>query len=155
MKTLPITSFFLLIALAANTQVYWEGNTPGSETDWMEPQNWSAGQVPGWKDDVVIPWQSHGLYPEVSCVAPLIQSLQVQKGAALTIQPEGVLTVDAAEKEEGGILLNGYLFNFGVLTLTEMELAPVESQLSHLDNHGVCSLVTDDGHIPLLARENQ
>ena len=155
MKNLPIASFLLLICLTANAQAYWLGGAAGRETDWMEPRNWSTGQVPGWQDDVIIPYQDQSLYPEVRCVAPLIQSLQISKEASLAIGPEGVLTIDAYEKEETGMVLEGFIFNYGALILTEMELEPVESQLSHLDNQGICSLVTDAGHITLLAQENQ
>ncbi|MCB0546675.1 MAG: hypothetical protein KDD19_03755 [Phaeodactylibacter sp.] len=154
------TSFAVLIILhlffaAFAQEVYWQGGTPGRETDWMEPQNWVGGQVPAWKDIVIVPYQEHRFYPEVGCVAPLIQSLKVNKGASLTIAPGGVLSVDAAESEEDGILLEGFIFNFGALILTEMELESVENQLAHLDNQGVCSLVTDMGHIPLTTHDNQ
>ena len=155
MKNIPIASFLLLICLTANAQAYWVGGADGRENDWMEPRNWSTGQVPGWQDVVIIPYQEYSIYPEVRCVVPLIQSLQVSKEASVTISPEGVLTIDAFENEGEGILLEGFVFNYGALILTEMELEPVESQLSHLDNQGICSLVTDAGHIPLLAQENQ
>ncbi|MCB9267373.1 MAG: hypothetical protein H6558_20310 [Lewinellaceae bacterium] len=155
MRTLPVLSIVLLACFTAKAQVYWQGGFPGRETEWTEPRNWSTGQVPGWKDFAVIPYQDHGFYPEVSSVVPLIQALAVRKEATLTIAPEGVLTIDGEGKEDEAIRLQGFLFNFGALILTEMELGPVESQLAHLDNQGVCSLVTDMGHIPLLSGENQ
>ncbi|MCO6476687.1 MAG: hypothetical protein J5I94_08695 [Phaeodactylibacter sp.] len=155
MKNVLILSFSLLACTALESQITWRGGVPGRETEWTEPLNWSAGQVPGWKDDVAIPDVDHGFFPEVGSVAPLIRSLTVHEGAVLVIQTEGVLSIDAAGKEDKGLFLEGLIFNYGALIFTEMELSPIEEQLENLNNYGTCSLVADMGHIPLLAAENQ
>ncbi len=155
MKNLLIFSFLLLACTALESQVTWKGGVPGRETEWTEPLNWSTGKVPGWQDDVAIPYVGHGFFPEVGSVAPLIRSLEVRERAMLIIKEEGVLSIDAAGKDGEGLFLEGLIFNYGALIFTEMELSPIEEQLENLNNYGTCSLVADMGHIPLLPVENQ
>ena len=155
MRALPIFFFLLILHFGIEAQVYWRGGSPGMETAWNEPSNWSTGKVPGAKDRVAIPHRHHRFYPEIRSVVPLIAALTLEEQASLTIAPEGVLTIDAAEIKQAGLVLEGYVFNFGALILTEMLKDQVEQQLGHLDNQGVCRLVTDMGHIGLATQTGE
>ena len=56
MKTLII--FLLTLSssiLVAQKSVTWVGGTPGSETSWDEPRNWSDHHVPNEFSNVFIP----------------------------------------------------------------------------------------------------
>lgn len=88
---------FLLIqdTVSAQKRVTWKGGSPGRETDWNYPGNWSDGAVPNCFSDVVIPDVStgSGRYPVIGSGAFEVNTLVMYSGAALSIRPTARLQV--------------------------------------------------------------
>lgn len=80
--------------LLAQKTVIWKGGTPGRETQWQCPKNWSGNNVPSEFSNVTIPDVStSGMnYPVLNDVAE-INSLRLEGNAVLTITSKGQLTV--------------------------------------------------------------
>ena len=52
-----------LMDFISPASVLWQGGTPGRETDWNCPKNWSTGCVPDQNSEVLIPTYSiHDTY---------------------------------------------------------------------------------------------
>lgn len=90
----------------------WKGGTPGQETNWNEPRNWSTYQVPDEFSHVVIKRLHTGHYAQPVIEQEVeVASIQVHTGASLTIKTGGQLLIDGeyAKQEEltlfGGTLL--------------------------------------------------
>ena len=68
-------------------QNYWQGDTPGQETNWNEARNWSKNRVPDWRDEVIIPDVSSkgGFYPIIDTETYSIAALKIMSGARLTL----------------------------------------------------------------------
>ena len=115
----------------------------------MEARNWSRGVMPGIQDDVIIPYQWNGYYPKVQRVAPTIGHLQIGPGAQLVIAKTGVLVIDGSYKNNCGLALDGSLHNEGALVITATLGPAIEGDMQKLDNYGICSEITDEGHVTL------
>ena len=123
---LPITRYILAILLFliagngyAQRAITWKGGTPGKNSDWYCPQNWSSTSVPDEFSDVIIPDVSTS-----SLALPMIQSGQVEVNS-ITIYSNGGLTISKNArlvvlsyakgvnarnvKGEGFLLQNNYL----------------------------------------------
>jgi len=89
------------LSLKAQKIVYWEGGTPGRESNWNCPDNWSSNAVPDAFCKVVIPDVStrSRVYPVLSHKGAEVNSLTMESGTSLTIQKEGCLVVfDSMER---------------------------------------------------------
>jgi hypothetical protein len=75
--------------------ITWSGAV---DDDWSKPGNWCPAVVPGAQDDVVIP-ASASIMPEVKTSGLSCKSVTLEPGAALTIKPGYVLTVNGQEVE--------------------------------------------------------
>ena len=118
MKTLiNLIAILSLFQLPAQAQMVWKGGSPGQETQWNEPDNWSQNRIPAANDLVIIP-NTGGEYDPVidQPIAP-IYFLEIQGGASLHILSTGILVVDGGNSPEDGILLVGDLVNEGYIQL--------------------------------------
>ncbi|MBK9337471.1 MAG: hypothetical protein IPM98_13240 [Lewinellaceae bacterium] len=103
--------FTLLFAcshtLRAQRIVHWKGGTPGLESNWNTPGNWSTNAVPNAFCDVIIPDVStrSGAGPVLAQKNAEVNTLILESGASLVIQQCGALAV------------YGNLERFGVQTL--------------------------------------
>jgi hypothetical protein len=66
--------------------------------NWNEPGNWCPAVVPDAQDDVVIPASAY-IMPEVKVNGLSCKSVTLEPGAALSIKPGYVLTVNGQEVE--------------------------------------------------------
>ena len=73
----------------------WSGAV---DDDWSKPGNWCPAVVPDAEDAVVIP-ASASIMPEVKTTGQECKSLTLEPGAAVTIKPGYVLTVNGQEVE--------------------------------------------------------
>ncbi len=87
----PVICTIMLLAFCfqgfAQKPVTWKGGTPGRETDWHCPKNWSTGAVPDAFSNVSI--------PDVSATTrslPVIRAGKVEVNALL-VHPNAGLTV--------------------------------------------------------------
>jgi hypothetical protein len=82
--------------LAAQVTNVWKGGTPGRETDWHCPKNWSRGDVPDEFTDVVIGDVSSTTrrYPVIAHGQVEVASLLIRTGAALTVRPGAALWLE-------------------------------------------------------------
>lgn len=114
--------FFLLahsLSLRAQRTVYWEGGTPGRESNWNCPDNWSSNTVPDAFCNVVIPDVStrSRVFPVLSHNSAEVNTLTMESGTSLTIQKDGCLVVfDSMERfglndldVHGALILKGNL----------------------------------------------
>ena len=94
MKTLLITVFTLTVfSVTAQTTIEWVGGTPGKETNWDEPKNWSSHRVPDEFSNVVIPdvAATTQSYPVIRSGVVELNSLMLESQAKLTIQKDAQL----------------------------------------------------------------
>lgn len=106
------TAFLLALSLNAFAQktVVWRGGTPGQETNWHCPKNWSTHTVPDAFADVVIPDVSTTTraLPEIRIGKVEINSLTIAHSAGLSLGESAQLIVlDNTE----GIEINGFRHN--------------------------------------------
>ncbi|MCR9287957.1 MAG: hypothetical protein NXI23_11270 [Bacteroidetes bacterium] len=93
MKTLLFAALTLISTITfAQQKVTWEGGTPGKETSWNEPRNWSNNTVPNEFSDVIIPNVSTTTFSN-----PVIKKGQFELNS-IKIESNGYLTVDATAK---------------------------------------------------------
>lgn len=89
--------FFLGNCTLLNAQKlsYWKGGTPGMESNWNCPKNWSNAKVPDGFSDVIIPDVSSGsgCYPTLKDRGLEVNSLTLQSGTSLNIEKQGTLIV--------------------------------------------------------------
>ena len=131
MKTLSVIlsfSFSILVLNAINCQVIWQGGTPGSETKWEEPRNWSNHKVPGSFDSVIIPDQASkgDFYPTINSEVAPVAHITIEAGAHLNLNSKGRLTIDGRNTYNNGITLVGHLYNKGQIDIIEPGLQAVE-----------------------------
>ena len=135
-----ITILLLLnVTFSSQAQNIWQGGTPGAETNWNNPKNWSKNRVPDWSDTyVIIPDVSSqsGQFPEVKNQVPTIASLSVEGGAKLMIRKKGNLTIDGGSTYNFGILNTGKLLNEGKITVHNTALEPLENPNNPILNKG-------------------
>ena len=125
--------FCLSIAIQAQNTVRWTGGTPGSETNWESPKNWTPNRVPSSNDLVIIPDCSSkgGFYPELTKTAGPIAHLRVEGGARLTILSGAQLAIDGSTTFNDGITLYGTLHNEGHLSVSNAGLGDMDALPGH------------------------
>lgn len=88
-------------SLRAQRTFYWEGGTPGRESNWNCPDNWSSNAVPDAFSNVIIPDVStrSRVYPVLSHKNAEVNSLVLESGSSLAIQEGSCLVVfDSMER---------------------------------------------------------
>ena len=117
--------FFAMTTITASAQIKteWIGGTPGKETSWNEPRNWSTNHVPDEFSCVVIKSKNNGhnaqpvLKEEVQVI-----SIEVQTGAQLTITETGHLAIDVTETfSKGMMVFGGRIENSGEISLRNID----------------------------------
>jgi len=129
---LLLSALFLSVLLAnslslrAQKTVYWKGGTPGMESNWNCPGNWSSNTVPDVFSNVIIPDVSSRsrVYPVFSSKGAEINKLTLEAGSSLTIQKGSCLVVsesverleitDLNEHSKGNLIIAGSLIETGV-----------------------------------------
>ena len=137
--------------LQAQNTIYWKGGTPGEETKWYNPKNWSPNRIPASNDIVVIPnCSSHGcFYPELAETAAPIAHLRVESGAVLTIQKGGYLSIDGSATFNDGISLFGTILNYGHISIIDAGVEDIDNPFGHFVNHGVAIIDSKESMAPL------
>jgi hypothetical protein len=112
MKTALSLALTLALAFTGFSQSFptggYQGGTHGNiksitwtgamDNDWSKPGNWCPAAVPGAQDNVVIP-ATASIMPEVKVAGLSCKSVTLQPGAALTIKPGYLLTVNGQSVE--------------------------------------------------------
>lgn len=153
MKTLIyVLSFFAITSLNAQTEMIWLGGTPGQETNWNQPKNWSTNQVPSEDDWVIIKSTNsgHNAQPIITTEVTLA-GLEIQAGATLTIATKGELTIDGAMTYNHGILNFGKITNSGMVSVANTGLTPLFPANFSIDNKGIFALLDDQNEVKYLA----
>lgn len=138
MTTKITTSIILLACLLAQSPnlfsqrtIMWKGGTPGKETQWQCPKNWTCNHVPDEFSNVTIPDVSSSsmAYPVLMGVAE-VNSLRLEGNAALTIAPEGQLTVftDVVVLHKENLQIKGTLIVLNELETSEKIIATLWEQ---------------------------
>lgn len=118
-----ILCFVSSVIIAQDVHV-WKGGTPGNETNWDEPKNWSNHEVPSEESYVVIKFENTGHYsqPEINGKV-VIASLELQSNARLKINSAGELLIDGTYTYTEGITMyGGKLNNLGKLELNNIDV---------------------------------
>lgn len=135
--------FFLTLAQTIFAQNTWIGGTPGSETDWNNPRNWSLNHVPDNGDLVVliadVSTQS-GFFPVIAQDVPEIAFLNIEGGAKVTILTKGKLVVNGNSTFNHGIQNTGKMYNSGVLVIKNTALSPLAEFNNNIQNTGIFAL---------------
>jgi len=100
MKTILILLLsFMTISSFAQIASTWKGKTPGHETDWNWPSNWTNNSQPDEFTDVIIPLDNtlSGNYPVIKAKKIEINSLNIFPGASL-VMLKGELSILDPEK---------------------------------------------------------
>lgn len=143
-KTLPYSFIVLFLAFSLTTtaQNYWKGGTPGAETNWNNPHNWSKNHVPNWTDNVVIiPNNPSGFYPVISkSLENDIPYLEIQNDAQITIAEQGSLIINGVSTYNHGIRNIGSLYNYGKIAILETALSPLTESSNKIINDGVLAI---------------
>ncbi|MBK6933247.1 MAG: hypothetical protein IPH12_21205 [Saprospirales bacterium] len=121
MKTRLVLLIALLPACFLSAQVEWKGGTPGQETNWFCPQNWSDNRIPDDFDNVIVPdCSSKGnFYPVIGHKTARVQSLTLHSSARLSIGKNGKLSVLGFGLPQGALVNLGTLDNNGTLEVIE------------------------------------
>ncbi len=118
-----ILCFVTSITTAQNVHV-WKGGTPGNETSWDEPKNWSNQEVPSEDSYVIIKLENtgHSSQPVISGKV-VITALELQSNAQLKIDSTGELIIDGTHTYTEGIsMYGGKLDNLGTLELNNIDV---------------------------------
>lgn len=125
-STMIILMSLLSFKSVAQIPSIWRGNTPGHETDWNYPSNWSKNDVPDEFTDVIIPLDNNPGHPYPVLTegkTAEINSLHIWPGAYLTVEI-GQLSVHDIERSiylRSQILGNGKLKYEGESLLANKE----------------------------------
>lgn len=96
MKTILIAILTFVSTITFVQQItVWQGGTPGNETNWNEPKNWSTNTVPDEFSDVYIHDVSSSTFssPVLGEGQVEVNSIRVASNAQLTINPEASVVV--------------------------------------------------------------
>ena len=154
-----ISLVLLCISVQTNAQNYWKGGTPGAETDWNNPRNWSMNHVPNWADNlVIIPDVSTKSrhYPIIKGKTDDISSLEVQGNAMLIILAKGKLKVNGAYTFNYGIANAGTIVNNGSVFVKNAALGNYDDRNGIVENSGeIAFQKTKKQDIEVVAAINQ
>ena len=114
MKTLLIAIFTLTATfISAQNTVEWIGGTPGKQSDWNEPKNWSNHKVPDVFSNVIIPNVSSTTLssPIIPEGIVEINSLTINAMGELVVEEEATLIVysEASGADSEEVIINGEL----------------------------------------------
>jgi hypothetical protein len=135
-----IMMFFFMLTLTsgfAQNTVSWKGGTPGRETSWKEPRNWSNYQVPDEYTHVIIAKLHTGHYAQ-PVIHDLVEvaSIRVLAGASLKITDQGEIVIDGSlTYTEGIVTQGGSIINEGRIQMVEVEAAqPDQLEVENRDS---------------------
>lgn len=139
MKTLiiAILTFSTSLIVAQNT-VTWIGGTPGNETSWDEPRNWSDNKIPNENSIVIIKYANsgHNAQPVITEKVE-VASIEVQANAQLTIKKDAELIIDGSFTYSEGIsVYGGEVINKGTVHLYSLSVDVTEDYLNQIQNTG-------------------
>ncbi len=155
---LAITTILLcFVANAIIAQNSWIGGTPGAESEWSNPKNWSENKVPDWSDESVIisdvSTQS-GFFPIISNEVAEIPHLRLEGNSTLTIAKNGKLIINGSDTYNFGILNVGSVINYGYVSIQNTGLSPLENNAKNIENRGAFAFLDDSNNIKYLAINN-
>lgn len=107
----------------AQNRVEWVGGTPGHETSWDTPRNWSTNHVPDEFSLVVIPNKNDGRqsHPIIDHDVKVV-SLEIQSGAELIVTESGHLIIDGKDTySEGLVVFGGNINNTGEISVRNID----------------------------------
>lgn len=117
--------------------VIWKGGTPGRETSWNEPRNWSTYQVPDESSQVIIKalHTGHHAQPVINDEIE-VASIEVQTGGSLTITKTGKIVIDGVYQYTQGIInRGGSIVNEGQISLIHVDGFQLQNcQITHSGN---------------------
>jgi hypothetical protein len=115
-----IAFFLLSSALFSQRTNHWKGGTPGQESNWNCPRNWSLGKVPDAFDRVVIPDVSTAArqFPVIKSEVEPVLSLRVEGHAQLTLTSFGVLQIETNDVD--GLHVYGKILNEGIISVNQV-----------------------------------
>ena len=134
MKTLIILLLTLTSSiLVAQKSVTWLGGTPGNETSWEEPKNWSTHHVPNEFSDVYIPDVSTSSFsnPTIKNGTIELNTLQIESTAKLTIQKMAKLIVYGNAE---GFYATNFEIKGSFIVLDEVSEAETDLKVALLKN---------------------
>lgn len=155
---LALTTFILCLATnITKAQNSWIGGTPGAETEWSTPKNWSENRVPDWRDESVIisdvSTQS-GFFPIISKEVAEIPHLRLEGNSTLTISKNGILIINGSDTYNFGILNIGRVINYGYISIQDTGLSPLENTEKNIENRGAFAFIDSNNTIKYLATVN-
>ena len=134
MKTLIILLLTLTSSiLVAQKSVTWIGGTPGNETSWEEPKNWSDQHVPNEFSNVYIPDVSTSTFSNPIIKNGIIElnTLEIESTAKLTIQKEASLIVYGNAE---GFYANNFEIKGAFIVLDEISEMETDLKVALLKN---------------------
>lgn len=114
MKAILIAALTLIVNLSiAQISVKWIGGTPGKETSWNEPKNWSNYKVPDDFTNVVITDVSSTTFsnPVIPQGIAEVNSIRFESQGSLTVAEQAKLIVfnQLEELNDKGLEIRGFL----------------------------------------------
>lgn len=97
MKTVMLLLLSLLVTTGfSQVASIWKGNTPGHESQWDCPSNWSTNRVPDEFTDVIIQMDnsSKNKYPVLQMHQIEINSLSIWPGACIVVKQGTMCIMD-------------------------------------------------------------
>ncbi|MFN0014606.1 MAG: hypothetical protein ACKVU2_08665 [Saprospiraceae bacterium] len=90
-------------SIHAQRVVFWKGGTPGMESNWNNPKNWSNNRVPDAFANVVIPDVSSRsrTFPVIDRKGAEVGSLTLESGSSLVVLNSGSLKVHEGLEQIG------------------------------------------------------
>lgn len=120
--------------LYAQKIVTWIGGTPGSETSWNQPKNWSNHNVPNEFSNVLIPDVSNSTFsnPVIQNGIIELNSLQIESSAKLTIDKMAKLIVHG---NAGGIYAHNVDIKGSFIVWNEISEMEVDVKVALLKSY--------------------
>lgn len=139
MKTLLMISFFLACTpLFSQSTAEWIGGTPGAESEWYVPANWSNQRVPD-EDTRVIIRGSHSGHEAMPVVWQEVEVLQIDiyNDASLTVMESGSIIINGESfYSEGIAVYGGELENFGTIKMINIDSERANEFSQYCHNNG-------------------
>ena len=155
-KLLFCGAIFLFSSFVSDHQskCYWVGGTPGCETDWDNPRNWSTNRVPDWTyDAVIIPdvTTRSNHFPVITNSVYVIAHLQVESHAVLSVEGEGHLLIEGDATFNYGIINGGKIINRGFISVSKTGLANLLDLNGVIINEG--TILLQDNNYPFARKK--
>jgi hypothetical protein len=129
---------------ASGFENVWLGGTPGQETNWDNPRNWSENRVPDEDSWVIVQNLNtgHHAFPIINSEV-IISGIEVHAGASLKVAAAGELIIDGEYANNYGILNYGDVINEGRISIFNTALCPVLDERNKIQNLGAVALLDD------------